>query len=258
MLRLTTLPKLASTTLRTPIVFQNLPPLKATVTPTATPHRGIHSTAVPRMVFEGNTSDIQTSEEERLTRVFGGRLKGEPPRSTSRIDVGSCRKIAGIDVPEKPKEPNNCCMSGCTNCVWELYNDDIRYWKRQRKIAANEINKTDEVWPEHWSAPIKLLNLKNVPNSLKSKKEELIKSGRDHDSRISIDEVSRLFPKREGPLPKSVLAARKRRAEARRRKQLEQEDDDNEGWDDVPVYIRAFAEFERAKRLERKNLALEQ
>ena len=139
MLRLTTLPKLASTTLRTPVAFQTLPPLKTAAvrgTTTAISHRGIHSTAVPRMVFEGNTSDIETSEEERLTRVFGGRLKGEPPRSTSRIDVGSCRKIAGIDVPEKPKEPNNCCMSGCTNCVWELYNDDIRYWKRQRKLAA--------------------------------------------------------------------------------------------------------------------------
>ena len=120
----------------------------------------------------------------------------------------------------------------------------------------HEINKTDEVWPEHWSAPIKLLNLKNVPNSLKPKKEELIKSGKDHDSRISIEEVSALFPKRDGPLPKSVLAARKRRAEARRRKQLEQEEDDNEGWDDVPVYIRAFAEFERMKRLERKNARL--
>lgn len=102
------------------------------------------------MTFEGNTQDISTSAEERMSTVFGGRLKGEPPKSTSRVLTGGMRKIAGVQVPAKPQEPDNCCMSGCVNCVWEIYSEDLRDWKHRRKEAAEKIKGTQEMWPKNW------------------------------------------------------------------------------------------------------------
>lgn len=36
--------------------------------------------------------------------------------------------IAGVAVPPKPEEPGNCCMSGCVNCVWDRYRDEMEEW----------------------------------------------------------------------------------------------------------------------------------
>lgn len=36
--------------------------------------------------------------------------------------------IAGILVPPKPEEPDNCCMSGCVNCVWDRFRDEMEEW----------------------------------------------------------------------------------------------------------------------------------
>lgn len=36
--------------------------------------------------------------------------------------------IAGIMVPPKPEEPDNCCMTGCVNCVWDRFRDEMEDW----------------------------------------------------------------------------------------------------------------------------------
>lgn len=30
--------------------------------------------------------------------------------------------MAGVKIPPKPLEPDNCCMSGCVNCTWFVKN----------------------------------------------------------------------------------------------------------------------------------------
>lgn len=30
--------------------------------------------------------------------------------------------VAGVRIPPKPLEPDNCCMSGCVNCTWFVKN----------------------------------------------------------------------------------------------------------------------------------------
>ncbi|KAJ2778490.1 hypothetical protein H4R18_004561 [Coemansia javaensis] len=42
-------------------------------------------------------------------------------------------------LPPKPEAPSNddCCMSGCELCVWDLYDQDMREYQRQA-VAARE------------------------------------------------------------------------------------------------------------------------
>ncbi|KOH52656.1 YPL107Wp protein [Saccharomyces cerevisiae] len=194
--------------------------------------------------------------QRKNDHCFGGRLKGEPPRSTSRVLSGGTKKIAGVQVPAKPQEPDNCCMSGCVNCVWEIYSEDLRDWKHRRKEAAEKIAGTKEKWPKDWNPPLGLLHMENVPVELREKKLEIDskKAEQPHD----LSAIRSLFPKRKGPLPKSVLAAKRKNIALRHNyeqkdggDQSVSESDADEGWEDIPVYVKAFAEFESKKRLQK-------
>ncbi|KAH7138786.1 oxidoreductase-like protein [Dendryphion nanum] len=71
----------------------------------------------------------KTEKEELLQKarvVFGSRLAG-PGERRAEIEAKS-RNIAGIMVPPRPTEPDNCCMSGCVNCVWDMYRDEMEEW----------------------------------------------------------------------------------------------------------------------------------
>ncbi|KAL3232238.1 hypothetical protein RNJ44_04154 [Nakaseomyces bracarensis] len=204
-----------------------------------------------RMTFEGNTEGIAATPEERMHRIFGGRLKGEPPKSTSRILTGGTKEIAGVAVPEKPGQPDNCCMSGCVNCVWELYNDDVRYWNTKRNEAAKKINETDEIWPKDWNPPLDKLELKNVPHNLRTRKMEIDEALNKQKS------VASLFPKRTTPLPKAVQEAKNRNLAKKQHDKsssVKSSGFEADGWDDIPVYIKVFAEFERKRKLKKKHL----
>lgn len=139
--------------------------------------------------------------------------------------------IAGVKVPDRPTEPDNCCMSGCVNCVWEQYNDDIREWRSKRNEAAKELNKTEEQWPSDFHPPLKVLEFKNVPKELRATKRKMAKGTKKISSAAYFPTVGKpgaqnLEKKEEPPL----------------------EDD---GWDNVPVAFKAFAENE--KRLKEKK-----
>lgn len=43
--------------------------------------------------------------------------------------------MAGVWVPPKPDEPDNCCMSGCVNCVWDRFGEELEEWAAKRKEA---------------------------------------------------------------------------------------------------------------------------
>jgi hypothetical protein len=47
----------------------------------------------------------------------------------------SSQKVAGVLVPPRPEEPDNCCMSGCVNCVWDMYRDEMEEWAEKSAQA---------------------------------------------------------------------------------------------------------------------------
>ena len=78
---------------------------------------------------------------ERARTVFGSK----PGVRERRIEIDAASKeVAGIKVPPKPSEPDNCCMSGCVNCVWDMYRDEMEEWAEQSAKARAAIQTKRE------------------------------------------------------------------------------------------------------------------
>lgn len=164
-----------------------------------------------KTTFEGNYAiDSSISPEEKIAKVFGGRIKGESPQSSSRVNVGEPRVIAGITVPDKPIEPDNCCMSGCINCVWELFNDDIKHWDKKRKEAAEHLKVKGGKWPENFHAPVKYLDKSNLPDSMANTDKPVDEEGGNGDVWGDVPVSIKVFVETE----KKMKAKKRRRAQA--------------------------------------------
>lgn len=128
----------------------------------------------PQLVFEGNSASTEENIH-RIQNIFGGSLVGKRAgKSSSRYFSNNSYTIAGVKVPMKPTEPDNCCMSGCVNCVWELYNDDMKEYHHQRKLAAEQIKQKGGIWPLKLNPPIKWLGIENLPKEIRNKSKEEI------------------------------------------------------------------------------------
>lgn len=101
----------------------------------------VHSLAknTPHPPIEPSSSKEAVLAEARI--IFGSRLAG-PAEHRRDIDSRSAL-VAGVLVPPRPQEPDNCCMSGCVNCVWDIYREDLEEWAdrsrqaRKREMAAS-------------------------------------------------------------------------------------------------------------------------
>jgi hypothetical protein len=86
----------------------------------------------------------KTAKEETLAKariVFGSRLAGPAERREELKSKSTV--IAGVTVPPKPEEPDNCCMSGCVNCVWDRFAEEVEEYalksaEAQAALAAQE------------------------------------------------------------------------------------------------------------------------
>ncbi|KAK0709307.1 oxidoreductase-like protein [Lasiosphaeria miniovina] len=87
-----------------------------------------------------NDTDVQA----RARVVFGSSLAGPAERAERLAAIRSrSRLVAGVLVPPRPEEPDNCCMSGCVNCVWDRYRDEMEEWaaahaEAERRLRAQE------------------------------------------------------------------------------------------------------------------------
>lgn len=111
---------------------------KADTSKTAT---GPASSSPPVPTPSGSTPP---SGEAKARVVFGASLSGPAERAERLAAIRkNSRLIAGVMVPPRPEEPDNCCMSGCVNCVWDRYRDEIEWWatanaEAHRRLEAQE------------------------------------------------------------------------------------------------------------------------
>ncbi|KAI9640861.1 hypothetical protein NHQ30_010702 [Ciborinia camelliae] len=85
---------------------------------------------------EDSPEDSPNSEPSIL---FSSRLTS-PLERRSEI-LRKSQRISGILVPPRPDEPDNCCMSGCVNCVWDRYRDEMEEWAAAKKEANRMLKK---------------------------------------------------------------------------------------------------------------------
>ncbi|TLD34206.1 hypothetical protein PspLS_00206 [Pyricularia sp. CBS 133598] len=79
---------------------------------------------------------------EKARIVFGSPLAGPAARAERLRQMREKGKmVAGVLVPPKPEEPDHCCMSGCVNCVWDTFREEMEEWvtanaEAERRLAA--------------------------------------------------------------------------------------------------------------------------
>lgn len=82
-------------------------------------------------------SQPPSSAAQRARIIFGSRLLGPAEHADrARAKHDRSQLVAGVLVPPRPEEPDNCCMSGCVNCVWERYREDVEEWTAKKREAA--------------------------------------------------------------------------------------------------------------------------
>jgi Oxidoreductase-like protein, N-terminal len=95
------------------------------------------TTATPSSTPSISTPPPNVPEEPKI--LFSSRLSS-PLERRSEIQKKSVL-VAGVWVPPRPDEPDNCCMSGCVNCVWDRYRDEVEEWAAARKEADQALRK---------------------------------------------------------------------------------------------------------------------
>ncbi|CAG8425454.1 unnamed protein product [Penicillium salamii] len=104
-----------------------------------TPYAGRAVTSRPTPRPETVPSSVEPqSPQEKMAIVFGTRLAG--PGRSSRYNPGEqpaslWKTINGVPIPPQPEEPDNCCMSGCVNCVWDDFRDEVEEWGNRVTMA---------------------------------------------------------------------------------------------------------------------------
>ncbi|KAK3332285.1 oxidoreductase-like protein [Cercophora scortea] len=85
------------------------------------------------------------SPQARARIVFGSSLAGPAERAERLAAIRTrSRLVAGVLVPPRPDEPDNCCMSGCVDCVWDRYRDEMEAWAAaeaevERRLGAEGV-----------------------------------------------------------------------------------------------------------------------
>ncbi|KAI5844737.1 oxidoreductase-like protein [Tricharina praecox] len=120
-----------------------LPPGARVITPASAADPAVPATE-PFSPHEPSTPPEQQEREARARVVFGSRLAG-PGDDEARLKDKQTRgqMIAGVWVPPKPVEPDNCCMSGCVNCVLSAFVEDLDEWRRAKRRAEERLKLTE-------------------------------------------------------------------------------------------------------------------
>ncbi|KAK3936590.1 oxidoreductase-like protein [Diplogelasinospora grovesii] len=116
---------------------------KSVASPASDPS-SLPSSSAPSSQEPASRTTESNDAQARARVVFGSPLAGPAKRAEQLARTQSqSRLIAGVLVPPKPEEPDNCCMSGCVDCVWDRYRDEMEMWalanaKAKRRLKAQQ------------------------------------------------------------------------------------------------------------------------
>ena len=150
----------------------------------------------PRHTFDPDHYSYANSltAQERMSRVFGSVGTREDSRKEAERRA---RIIAGVKLPERPEQPTNCCMSGCINCVWDMYKDELQEWKEKRKDAKLALLKRPDIpWPEDFGPE------PDRRSGQLSQQEKLVREQESQNEWEGIDIAIRVFVETERRLRK--------------------------------------------------------
>lgn len=72
---------------------------------------------------KGGEKEHSSSSHQKVI-IFGSRLAGPAARQKKGW------------AQERPPEPDNCCMSGCVNCVWDAYREEVEEWAAKGRAGG--------------------------------------------------------------------------------------------------------------------------
>ncbi|KAF7343845.1 hypothetical protein MSAN_01965800 [Mycena sanguinolenta] len=114
-------------------------------------------------------------------------LSQEPAsQSTSTTRTSEANYFRGMKIPQQPKPPQSdeCCMSGCAICVYDLYEESLSAYNDS--VAAFRLTLTsagipEESWPKSVrpgdtaarAKPVTMSAFEELERSLKAKRDAL-------------------------------------------------------------------------------------
>lgn len=90
------------------------------------------STAVSVSSLTPKPSIPETAVPTSPRIVFGSRLAG--PAAREKEGWGE----------KRPQEPDNCCMSGCVNCVWDTFREEVEEWSARQRQRQKQVQEQEE------------------------------------------------------------------------------------------------------------------
>lgn len=86
----------------------------------------------------------EPTPQEKARIIFGSSLLG-PAERASKLALKQAKSTykAGVLIPPRPEEPDNCCMSGCVNCVWDRYREDMEEWSAAKNEAQARLQASE-------------------------------------------------------------------------------------------------------------------
>ncbi|KAI6142587.1 hypothetical protein BKA82DRAFT_1003407 [Pisolithus tinctorius] len=112
----------------------------------------------------------------------------------------SANTIAGFVIPEEPKPPadDECCMSGCAVCVYDLYEESLDAYKESvatLKASLAALSIPESKWPPNIRATTTQSSItmkqKDVVLSAFEEMERALKEKRDRRTAVEADKRAR-------------------------------------------------------------------
>ncbi|KAJ7209811.1 oxidoreductase-like protein [Mycena haematopus] len=142
------------------------------------PTRGGQNLSVRYRRLEQSLRGKEALQRDILQRGPGFK-NASPTTRTSEANY-----FRGLKIPQQPKPPQSdeCCMSGCAICVYDLYEDSLSAY--HESMAAFRLTLTssgipEESWPESVRAGDTTVRAKPVTMSAFEELERSLKAKRD-------------------------------------------------------------------------------